>query len=938
MTASEFNFLNCLSARHSIYCYLLSPCAVFWSDIRSDREKAYLQNYWQNKLGIFSPQLIQLEELLRDRNPLLANFGRMGREMAAQIEESLASTWASYVLPEHVRVLGEELFVHDDLRFIQTNTPLSLLHALQADLLMMRRPAESSPFPLEESTSIQLHIAPSRRREVQILYHNLLSLMAADSSLCPSDIIVMGPQISDYIPYIQSIFGMSDSQLDFQVLDLGMQAQSEIVQGFLQLLELCESRWNTSNLLQLFEHESFQRRHRLTSNDYVLIREWIEQAGIRWGDDWLHRNELLLRSHCKNGMVEETKIGTWDYGLSRLLLGLIISTDKQGSNFETPPCTVIDFSQSELLEKWIHLIYSLRDDLSLLTDRTHMTMEDWANFLNCLLENYFQPNFEDPEASTEYDELKAQLNILSHSARFFEKTLYSFTSVKTHLLSLLNQHGLTYRENHIQTIRFCSLIPLRSIPAKVVALIGMQEGFFPRMDQHSSLNLMVGAQGVDYCPSSADYDRYLFLEALHSARDYLLLSYQGYEQKDTKELQPSLMIEELFSYLDRYYTIQGKKVSEVCTIKHPFDAFDERYFIHEKGFYNFSQYDFRAAKSHYKTHKCPIHRFLNDFKCVVDDKQNMLEHNSTIDLKSLCAVARNPIKFYLNKILEIYLQTEEDRRLKTEEELIISSLDKYQIKQFALKEPIDKVLYQAEKEGKLPFGLFKTVAVKRMKEEVEEILKGLSKHSIQPDSLFQIEFCTSCTHPTKIEKGHWLFPAVSLNDENGHRLSIVGKISHATSKGLVVLSKGTLSDAWKAWPQFLLYCCAARMCPDQLERQLILSHSTQAKTAFFDDPHPYLKALVNYYTLCLHNFSPLLPDWIPLILEGDVRGLQDKIRQIFTESFGVYQSHDLRWILNKCRLPSSESIIYEWKSQAEGLLGDLVQFWYSKHPVSSLTD
>ena len=111
VTACEFAFLNRLSKHIPVYYYLLSPCAVFWSDIRSDRENAYLQGYWQKKLGAFSPKVLQLEELLRDRNPLLANFGRMGREMACQIEESQALTHAQYVLPQHVKALDEELFL-----------------------------------------------------------------------------------------------------------------------------------------------------------------------------------------------------------------------------------------------------------------------------------------------------------------------------------------------------------------------------------------------------------------------------------------------------------------------------------------------------------------------------------------------------------------------------------------------------------------------------------------------------------------------------------------------------------------------------------------------------------------------------------------------------------------------------------------------------------
>lgn len=929
VTASEFAFLNRLSKHVPIHYYLLSPCAVFWSDIRSDRESAYLQVYWQQKLGTFSPKVMKLEELLRDRNPLLANFGRMGREMASQIEESLAITHAHYILPEHVKLLGEEFLANEDLYLIEAKEPLSLLHAIQADLLIMRNPQGIPPVQVEETKSIQLHITPCRRREVQILYHNLLNLMASDPSLCPGDIIVMAPQINDYVPYIQSAFGIEGSQLDFQVLDLGMHTQSEIVQGFLQLLELCESRWNASNLLQLFEHVSFQRCHQLTPSDYLTIQEWIEQAGIRWGDDWFHRNELLQRSHCEQGMVEETEVGTWDYGLSRLLLGLTtIIDDRKSALLEVPPCST-DFSQAELLGRWIQLLHSLRDDLSPLEDRTRMTMEDWTNFLICLLENYFQPNFDDPQSVEEYDELKAQIEIVRNSARSFKETLYPFSTVKAHLLSLLQHRGMTYREEHLQSVRFCSLVPLRSIPAKVIALLGMQEGAFPRSDHHSSLNLMIGSEDVDYSPLTADYDRYLFLEALHSAQDYLLLSYQGYGQRDSKELQPSLIVEELFSYLDKYYTVKGKKVSEVCIFKHPFDSFDERYFAKEQGLPNFSKQDFKAAQTHYQVQKTSPHRFLNDFTCIEHPKPNIIEHNAQIDIRHLSAVARNPIKFHLNKVLEIYIQTEEDRKLKTEEELIVSSLDKYQMKHYALKEPIDTVLYKAEREGKLPFGVFKTVATKRLKEEVEEIHERLLKHSIDPAHIFQIEFCTSCSQPIQIEEDRWLFPAVSLIYEDGYKLSIVGKLSHVTPRGLIALSKGTLADAWKAWPQFLLYCHAAKLCPGKLEPQLILAQSAQSKKAFFDDPDYHFKQFINYYALCLQNFSPLLPDWIPLILENDVRGLQDKMREIFSESFGAYQSHDLRWILNKQRLPSSETMIHYWKPQAEGLLGDLIRFWYN---------
>ncbi len=62
------------------------------------------------------------------------------------------------------------------------------------------------------------------------------------------------------------------------------------------------------------------------------------------------------------------------------------------------------------------------------------------------------------------------------------------------------------------------------------------------------------------------------------------------------------------------------------------------------------------------------------------------------------------------------------------------------------------------------------------------------------------------------------------------------------------------------------------------------------------------------------------------------------MRLLFTESFGLYQSPDLRWILNKDRLPSAEILIHYWKSQAELLLGDLIRFWYPPKVVKVSED
>jgi len=928
LSHAEFTFIGKISWQVPVYYYLISPCAVYWSDVRSDKESRFIQSFFEKKFGKFSSQVDQLEELLRDRNPLLANFGRMGRQMIVQVEESPALFHAYYVLPAHIEP-EYATDVCENLYLYETSRPLGLLHAIQADMLLMHSPKEDSPFNFEiNDSSIQLHKAPNRRREIEILYHNLLSLMCTRPDLEPCEIIVMAPQIHDYIPYIKSRFGDETSLIDFQILDLGSESTSEIVQTFLLLLKISECRWDAANLLQLFEQPSFQRKIRLSQSDYELIRDWIEQAGIRWGDDWMHRNDLLKRQHCRFGMADETSIGTWDYGLSRLLLGLTnLLNNYSEFPLDTQPYPCIDFTDTDLLSKWIKLLHSLRDDLTPLHDGTKMRVEDWSRYFKSLLENYFQVDFEDRATVEEFSQLQTQLDLLCSTARTCKSALFPFASMHVHLKNLLQQNGVIYRENYLQTVRFCSLIPLRSIPAKVIALLGMQEEVFPRSEEFSSLNLASISEGADYCPTSIDYDRFLFLEALHSAQDYLLISFQGYDQNDNKEQSPSIVIEELFSYLDRYYTIKNNSVSSHCRFNHPLDAFDKKYFLSDSPLCNFSLKDYQAAKIFYHSLKENSHRFISSFEVSKNLLPEMLPSGSLIDIKHLTEVARHPIKFHLNRILTIYLEESEDRALKNEEQLKISALDKSILKKNGLKYSLDRVLYQAEKEGKLPFGLFKTVAVNNLTENIQSVQERLKKEMVTQDQIFQIEFCLSAGAPIKLSDNRWRFPAITLHYPQDYQLHIVGTLSHVTPKGLFAFAKDNLEEIWKIWPQFLVYQYACKHCPEQFESNLILSEKQTSKIPFFDDPDPYLKQFVRYYALCREHFSPLMPKWLDDILKKDRVGLQKELNQIYEDSFGEYRSLDLQWVFNKYRLPLAEDVLKFWENEAESLLSDIKAKW-----------
>ena len=111
-------------------------------------------------------------------------------------------------------------------------------------------------------------------------------------------------------------------------------------------------------------------------------------------------------------------------------------------------------------------------------------------------------------------------------------------------------------------INVCTLMPMRAIPFRHVCLLGMKDGDYPRPQQPMDFDLM--RQWGNYRPgdrSRRDDDRYLFLEALLSARDSLYISWTGRNVRDNSERPPSVLVAQLRDHINqRWHCDQGDPV------------------------------------------------------------------------------------------------------------------------------------------------------------------------------------------------------------------------------------------------------------------------------------------------------------------------------------------------------------------------------------------
>ncbi|NGX42811.1 MAG: RecBCD enzyme subunit RecC [Chlamydiae bacterium] len=907
LSQQQHRILTSFSETHQVNYYLLSPCQLFWSDILSDREGQKLQKYWSRQ-GTSENQQFALEEYLYDRNPLLANFGRLGREMALQVEESGAIT-------------------HEDYKNVHETNSLTLLEGVQSDMLLLRNPNSEKKIDLSKDDSFQVHVASSRMREVQILYDTILRIIERrakdDDPICPEDFVVMAPDIMEYEPYIRAVFNDKESQLNCQIMDLHMLSQNSLIQGFFHLISLSFGRWDAASLLQLLEYPAFRKKHGITSDDVSRIRGWVQAADVRWGEDIQHREELLRKHHGSCSLVDKSSAGTWKQGMERLLAGMamiIPHEEAENPELKVIPLPLIETTETELFGKWFSLMHSLREDLQLLSDGSRMSLREWSGYLNCLLEAYFEDTF---------DENNQQVVDLLHSFHF-EKDLggenCTFATIKYHLEAATKKQRACYRESHLHVVRFCSLLPMRAVPAKGIVLMGMEEGNFPRVDSDNSLNMLKEASNVDYCPTQADFDRYLFLETLLSARQYFIVTYTGYSKEDNKAQPPSLLVTELCSYLDKGYTIDGQAPSEYCRKHHPFQPYDKTLFTEDSPIKSYSKANFLAAKAFYNPLKLQQHSFIPNFGMNRERKTEQVE---PLQLWQLALMARNPIEAYFNLTLGIYLEKEETRLVKTDEEFLLSALDRAILRKPALKRSLDHVLHRAEKEGRLPLGPFKNYGVKKLQSEVEEISDNLIQLGVGVDELIEIEFSDLFEEAKQTDSGSWQLPPLEVSVK-GKPVKIVGSLKEVSTEGLIAFSKDDRKDVLKTWPMYLIYNCLVLKHQLPLKRSLLFAKSGKEKESFFSDPFHLLENYLEYYFHALENISPLIPEWTSDLLENDVHTFDKKIRQTLSGDSRHFYNEYMKWIVKGSNLPDAENILESWKHVAEKLFGELFQQWYPK--------
>ena len=131
-----------------------------------------------------------------------------------------------------------------------------------------------------------------------------------------------------------------------------------------------------------------------------------------------------------------------------------------------------------------------------------------------------------------------------------------------------------FRTGHLT---ICTLVPMRSVPHRVVCLLGMDDGVFPRKAPRDGDDLILDDPRVgDRDPRTED--RQLLLDALLAATDRLIVTYTGNDERTNVPRPAAVPIGELLDVIDNTVRSPDGRARDQVVVRHPLQPFDPRNF------------------------------------------------------------------------------------------------------------------------------------------------------------------------------------------------------------------------------------------------------------------------------------------------------------------------------------------------------------------------
>jgi|GEM_PF-4285987 len=705
----------------SFYLFNPAPEEYWYKDISPKAAN------WIRRVLHRDPESVHLYE----GNPLLMEWGKVGKDLIYLLLDAL---------PEDV----------DIQTYYRPSENRSLLSHIQADLHTNALPSQQPPINPDgwANGSITITSHYTELREVEVL-HDYLLYQIEHYGYAPHELAVLVTDIERYAPYIRAVFDNMhpDKRIPYILADVVDHYRQTFVGCLVELLELEEGDLTAENVLRLLDLHPIQSRFQ--SLDTELIRRIIRQANIRYG--------------IQGSEEDESHYISWFYGLKRILLGYMM----YGGSLQVLPSgeEILPVEMSgEIAHSAVEFAQWVYDLILGIQQRNEpRPLSNWVHLVQHQMEELM--HIQEPYRSA-YRYVLYKLNTIREVAETLDDRpvpyrdfIYLF---KRQFYPVENASGMVSGP-----LTIAQMIPLRTIPYKVIAVLGLNRDAFPRRTQRPNFDL------IHLAPAPGDrdvrqYDQYLFLETILSAQEKLYLSYIGRSIHDNRPMPPSSVLDQLLQYIrERMRITEGQPLSTLIR-HHPIHPYHKVYYEMDSPF--FTYVDYRSSES------VQIAPTLGDEEVPL----------SGATPEQLTRCFRHPLRWYMQQRLGIYLHLE-DVWLEDHEPLTVDrGLHRYRLREYLLTEGKNQStqtqIKRLKLSGMLPFNNAAVAELAKIREELTPLSTILYKD-------FHLD----------IEQLQWQHKTIEIHMEE---FTIKGKISHVI--GDKHLHICTSKQGWSHWVTFRL--------------------------------------------------------------------------------------------------------------------------------------
>lgn len=392
--------------------------------------------------------------------------------------------------------------------------------------------------------SVQIHRAHNLARQVEVLHDALLHAFSEDIELQPHDVVVLCADIQSAAPILEAVFDKTvvsktgrGFKLPLVVADRTLKDINDGADLASNLLSLVTSRFDLESFMLVATSPLIMKNFSVSASDVAVWGRHLENARLRWGLDAEHREEHGL-------VAPKLNAHGWLDAIERSLLGAVMKVGSEAPVMAggVRPIPFVESSDTEALITLVGVLSVLAEFEY--SSRVSRSVEEWC------IETEKTLNALCGESCPEIDEVLNVLNAFERASQslnekdFSAKQTVPFAEFAEYVAGELTASSgrLPLRSGSITATSF---VPLRTVPFKVVCVVGFDDGTLPMGEPE-------GDDLIAATPMLGDGDpkiesRRVFLDALMSAEQRFIVTCTGRSIKNNK---PVPLITPLSEFLD----------------------------------------------------------------------------------------------------------------------------------------------------------------------------------------------------------------------------------------------------------------------------------------------------------------------------------------------------------------------------------------------------